>query len=391
MKIKFNQLLSNDYNPRKLFKDAAMEELKTSIKQYGLIEPLVVRKIDNKYEVVAGMRRYYALKDLEFDEVECNIMELTNLQAKLTSLIENLQRENLTPIEEARAYAINLGIDFKLYKNFYTTFDKSKKGITEFANKIGKSPPTISNRLHLLFLPEDIQNAIHHGELNLQIAQEISKLREIKDDDSAQECMMEIYNDYLSEKDTISMGELKKRITNKIDYYNRKDKEQEGIIEERIKELKKKIKETNKSSAQILLKLSKVAINVINEESFNDIDFSEYELIKRESVLDDKENLDEEDRDIIVKEGEDILEFLQETEKKYANNKEYEDVSTKINELENKIDDIQLLFNRVKEKNIIECPFCYSGINLKAIKEKKLIHKEKLEELKLQRKQLTKY
>jgi len=122
MKIKFSELVPNDYNPRELFRGAAMEELKNSIEQYGLIEPLVVRKLNGKYEVVAGMRRYFALKELKIDEVECNLLELTNPEAKLVSLVENIQRDNLSPMEEARAYAINLNINFDNHKNLYYLF-----------------------------------------------------------------------------------------------------------------------------------------------------------------------------------------------------------------------------------------------------------------------------
>ena len=402
MKIKMENLSPNSYNPRKLFKDAAMEELKKSIEQVGLLEPLVVRKIENgKHEVVCGMRRFYALKELKVDEVECNVLELGDVEAVDVSFIENLQREDLTHIEEARMYLTRLQmtpkyqeyVKKKVEKNtpigvFFIPFEDSKI-YDELIKKYSKSKKTIYRRLCLLSLPEDIQNMIHLGTLDLQVAEEISRLRQIKDKESIQGCMMEIYEDYLSEKDVISMGELNKLVTNKINNYNRKEEEQEEIIEEKVKELKRKVKETYKSLDQILLKTSRTIRNVINEESFNDVDFSEYELSKQEVIPDDKESLTEEERNDVIVDGENILKFLQETEEDYSDNKEYENTSVEITELENKIDDIQILFNRVREKSIVECPFCYSGINLKAIKEKKLIHKEKLDELKVRRKQLA--
>ncbi|KKN59001.1 hypothetical protein LCGC14_0546760 [marine sediment metagenome] len=396
MKIKFNQLVPNNYNPRKLFKDAAMEELKLSIKQVGLIEPLVVRKLKSeKYEVVCGMRRYYALGDLEIDEVECNVLNLKDIEAVDISFIENLQREDLSPIEEARMYLTRLKLEpeYREYvkkKNIGNSqyFPRPQSDIYKpIVKKYSKSKWTMHGRLCLLSLPENIRNAIHLGELELQVAEEISRLRQIKDTKIAQEYMKEIYDDYLVEQDTMSIGELKKRVKNKIDNYNRNEKEQEGIVEERVKEINKKIKETNKSLDQILLKLSKSLINVINEKSFKEVDFSRYKI--KEFIFGDKENLTEDERSNVVGDGESILEFLRETENEYADNKEYENISMKITELENKIDDIQILFNRVKEKHIVECPFCYSGIKTKAINEKKLIHKEELDELKIRRTQLA--
>lgn len=110
MKIPFTQLIPNKYNPRKLFRGASTEELRQSIEQHGLIEPLVVRKVDNKYEIVCGMRRYYALKELGVKEVECVAKNLGDIEAIDISFIENLQREDLTPIEEGRMYMTRLSI-----------------------------------------------------------------------------------------------------------------------------------------------------------------------------------------------------------------------------------------------------------------------------------------
>jgi len=82
MLIEFENLVPNDYNPRKLFRSASLEELKESIKNYGLIEPLVVRPINkDRYEVICGMRRYYALQDLGIKEVECSVKNIDDTKA----------------------------------------------------------------------------------------------------------------------------------------------------------------------------------------------------------------------------------------------------------------------------------------------------------------------
>jgi len=199
MKIKISELVPNDYNPRKLFRGASMEELKNSIEQHGLIEPLVVRKLKNgKYEVIAGMRRYHCLKELNIEEVECYIRETTETEAKmiksdaeLISLLENLQREDLTPIEEARAFQTYLNWEIKFGK---TTYQKDMKiEINGFSDKVNKSSRTIYNRLSLLTLPEKIQNAVEIKDGLIIIGEKIARLHQIQDKKIAQEYMLNMY------------------------------------------------------------------------------------------------------------------------------------------------------------------------------------------------------
>ncbi|GAH86055.1 unnamed protein product, partial [marine sediment metagenome] len=104
-KIPFQDLKPNSYNPRKTFRSASLKELAENIKTMGLIEPLVVRPLeDNKFEIVCGMRRYHALKSLKHKTVLCVIKELTDIEALDISFSENMQRDNLNPIEQAKMY-----------------------------------------------------------------------------------------------------------------------------------------------------------------------------------------------------------------------------------------------------------------------------------------------
>ena len=314
MKIKFEELVPNDYNPRKLFRSASMEELKKSIEKHDLIEPLVVRKKGNKYEVVCGMRRYHALKDLKVDEVECYVRELTDIEAIDLSFIENLQRDDLTPIEEANMYLSRLKM-MPEYQKFVEK--KSKKNIplgmffipaheSEIYElikmKYSKSVKTIYRRLLLLTLPEDpIQNAIEIEDLPLQFAEELSRLRQIKDENIAQQYMLQMFEDYNKEVDkegkrTMSIAEMNRRITGKVKFEKEKETNVEKANDERIKELEELIEETNDAYDNEAEKLVKLAITVSEKEGLD---------INEDFQIEDVE-------DVEIKKTDNLLTFLEE-------------------------------------------------------------------------------
>lgn len=380
MDVPFNQLSPNNYNPRKLFRDASMEELKASIEQHGLIEPLVVRKVKTKYEVVAGMRRYYALKSLGVATVECSVKDLTDDEAKLVSLIENIQRDNLTPIEEARAYAINLGIDFDFSnrQNFGDLLAKKNKDLKKFAETTGKSDTTVYNRLRLLVLPEDIQSAIHLRKFKrkLHVAETLTKLGKIEDVGIAQEYMLELYNEYINED--LDMKELERRINNKIDFEERKAKADIEIGQQEIDDLEEKIRKTEISKNTEIGKLMKIISEIFKRESLElDIDFEEEDI--------DDENLLESSRV--------ILEVVNNEKKKYVDDTEYNQTVDEINALEKSITDIGVLLSRIdssKGKTSIDiCPYCHAGIDLDVITEKEKIYRGESETLKQKRANLA--
>ena len=372
MIIKFENLIPNKYNPRKTFRSASMEELKESIKNYGLIEPLVVRPLKNgKYEVICGMRRYYALKDLAIKEVECHIKDVDDIEAIDLAFMENLQRENLTPIEEGKMYETRL----KFFPE-YEDLDSLGNTITINTNLLRKlstlyaiSESTIRNRLRLLNLPIELQNEIENSELPLTIAYEIARLNQIGEVKFVKDEMLEMYNDYKLEKETISLSEIKLRITNKINYYKSKEVEQKAITDQRINELEKKIEETNKSKDTIVQKLEKKIEEILNNNAFDNDLFSKIDM----------------EQDLREK-GKEILQLLMEENQKYASDKAYEDIVSNINEIENDLSDIKLLISRMKEKSIRVCPFCFAKIDLPAIRRKEGIYNEELDELKKKRK-----
>ncbi|MDL4840934.1 nucleoid occlusion protein [Aquibacillus rhizosphaerae] len=149
IKLPVNQIEPNRYQPRSIFNQDKIEELAQTIHTHGMIQPIVVRKIEQAesgYELIAGERRWRAVQVLGWDTVPAIIRDMTEAETASVALIENLQREELTVIEEAKAYERLLDIH----------------GLTQeaLAQRLGKSQSTIANKMRLLKLPEKVQNAI---------------------------------------------------------------------------------------------------------------------------------------------------------------------------------------------------------------------------------------
>lgn len=147
--IDINLIKSNEDQPRKSFDDEKILELAESIKSNGIIQPLVLKKVDDEYIIVAGERRWRAAKAIGIKEIPAIVMNLSEKQILEISLIENIQREDLNSIEEALAYK-------KLINDFNLTQE-------ELSKRIGKSRVSITNTLRLLNLSEDVQQYIIEG------------------------------------------------------------------------------------------------------------------------------------------------------------------------------------------------------------------------------------
>lgn len=150
--IDINDIRPNENQPRKTFNEEKIAELADSILEHGLIQPIVVRKKDVGYEIVAGERRYRAARKAELKSIPCLIRELTDEQNMLLAIIENMQREDLNPIEEAQAIE-------KMIKTYGLTQEQVSKSLS-------KSRPYITNALRLLKLPEEIMTMIVDGTLS---------------------------------------------------------------------------------------------------------------------------------------------------------------------------------------------------------------------------------
>ena len=151
--LSINEIIPNKEQPRKTFDQTALEELADSIRQHGVLQPLLVRPLPNgAYQLVAGERRWRASRLAELKEVPVIIKELTDTEAMEIAIIENLQREDLNPIEEA--------------EGLQTLIDKCGFTQEEVATSVGKSRPAITNALRLLKLPEDVREMTKKGEIS---------------------------------------------------------------------------------------------------------------------------------------------------------------------------------------------------------------------------------
>ncbi|MEW8988110.1 MAG: ParB/RepB/Spo0J family partition protein, partial [Bacillus sp. (in: firmicutes)] len=151
--IKLKELRPNPYQPRKIFQQEAIDELKQSILEHGILQPIIVRKSIKGYEIVVGERRYRAAKEAKLETVPVVVRELNEQQMMELSVLENLQREDLTPIEEAAAYQMLM--------------QKLELTQEQLANRLGKSRPHIANLIRLLSLPQKIQELISSGEISM--------------------------------------------------------------------------------------------------------------------------------------------------------------------------------------------------------------------------------
>lgn len=149
--IDISQIVPNKNQPRKEFDGESLNELSHSIKTYGVIQPIIVRKVGSSYEIVAGERRWKASKIAGLKEVPCLVKNIKELEAMKLALIENLQREDLNPIEEARA--------------FKELMDNHKLTQEEVAQVVGKSRSYIANTLRLLNLDEETLSRVEEGRI----------------------------------------------------------------------------------------------------------------------------------------------------------------------------------------------------------------------------------
>lgn len=146
-KIPIDDIMANRFQPRTVFDEDKIEELARTIHIHGIIQPIVIRQFEeNKYEIIAGERRWRAMKKLGWDEVPAIIKNLSDTETASVALIENLQREELSPIEEAMAYG-------KLLELHNLTQEA-------LAQRLGKGQSTVANKLRLLKLPQPIQEAL---------------------------------------------------------------------------------------------------------------------------------------------------------------------------------------------------------------------------------------
>ena len=164
--VDINDIKPNVYQPRKTFDEDKLEELASSIREHGIIQPVVLRSTDGGYEIVAGERRWRAARKAGIKKIPCVIRELTDEQNMLVAIIENMQREDLNPIEEAEGLS-------RMIEVYGLTQEQVSKGV-------GKSRPYITNSLRLLKLSDDVREMTREGKLTAGHARALAGIKDIE-------------------------------------------------------------------------------------------------------------------------------------------------------------------------------------------------------------------
>ena len=183
--VPLDDIIPNRFQPRLSFDEQGLNELAQSIKEHGIIQPLVLRKIGDKFEIIAGERRYKASYIAGLTEVPAVIINLNDNESAEVAIVENIQRKDLSPIEEAKSYK-------KLLDRGYLTQD-------QLAGRMGKTQATVSNKLRLLNLDEDVQSALLNNKISERHARSILRL---DDKEKQKQVLKEILNRRLNVRDT---------------------------------------------------------------------------------------------------------------------------------------------------------------------------------------------
>ena len=220
VELPLSELRPNPYQPRKIFDDEALNELASSIKENGVFQPIIVKKTVKGYDIVAGERRYRASKKAGLTTIPAIIKDFTDEEMMNIALLENLQREDLTAIEEANAYKAMI----------------DSLGLTqdELAKKVGKSRSHITNTLGLLKLPKSVQDLVLYNKISMGHARVLSKL---EDTSKIEELADKVVNDDLSvrELEELSKDKELKRLfpVNRVEK-NNEYKSVEKMLKEKL-------------------------------------------------------------------------------------------------------------------------------------------------------------
>ena len=242
IEIDLSQLRSNPYQPRKIFDEEALKELSESIKEYGVFQPIIVKKSIKGFDIIAGERRVKASKMAGKTTIPAIVRDFTDEQMMQIALLENLQRENLTAIEEETAYkdiinALNITQD-------------------DLAKKLGKSRSHITNMLGLLRLPNSVQDMVLKSEISMGHARVLSKLENNEDITSLAE---KVVNNNVSVRELENMVNSKYKRTVEINRRERSNSKEYKYIEEALED---------KLGTKVRLSSNKI---VVNYTSLNDL------------------------------------------------------------------------------------------------------------------------
>jgi len=163
LQVPLEAITPNRFQPRREYSDEAFEHLKSSIARDGILQPVVLRPAESGYELIAGERRWRAARDLDLEVIPAIVRQADDERALELALIENIQREDLNPIDRANAYR-------RLMENFHLTQEDA-------AERVGQDRSTVANTLRLLDLPEEVQDLLRDGRLTMGHARALLALQ----------------------------------------------------------------------------------------------------------------------------------------------------------------------------------------------------------------------
>ncbi|MDD4705759.1 MAG: ParB/RepB/Spo0J family partition protein [Bacilli bacterium] len=287
--ISIEQIIPNRFQPRLTFDEQGISELSSSIKIHGIIQPLVLRKLGDKYEIIAGERRYKAATIAGLTEVPAIISNLDDNQSAEVALVENVQRKNLTSIEEAKSYK-------KILEKGYLNQE-------QLAKKMGVNQSTIANKLRLLNLTEEVQEALLNEKISERHARSLLQLTEAK-------TQIDMLNKVINDRLTVRQldAEIKKMTNpeiqivenlnssdleaNKVETIDSLDESEDKIINNDIN-----IEEIKSNAKDIIPKSKTNIFNIFDQESYPSLENEKVNL-SMNNIFDEEEDLEEENLEI---------------------------------------------------------------------------------------------
>ena len=244
VEIPINELMSNPYQPRKVFDEEALKELSESIKEHGVFQPIIVKKSVKGYNIIAGERRTKASELAGLKTVPAIVRDFSDEEMMQVALLENLQREDLSAIEEAKAYK-------SIIESLRITQD-------ELAKRLGKSRSHITNMLGLLRLPLSVQDMVLYGKISMGHARVLSKL---ENSEQIEDLANKVINENLSVRDLEVLTNESSYVRSTPSSKPRKSKEYK-YVEDAMKE---------KLGTKVAISGNKIKISFVTKEDLNRI------------------------------------------------------------------------------------------------------------------------
>lgn len=244
VEIPINELMSNPYQPRKIFDEESLKELAESIKEHGVFQPIIVKKSVKGYNIIAGERRTKASELAGLKTVPAIVRDFSDEEMMQVALLENLQREDLSAIEEAKAYK-------SIIESLRLTQD-------ELAKRLGKSRSHITNMLGLLRLPLSVQDMVLYGKISMGHARVLSKL---ENSEQIEDLANKVINENLSVRDLEVLTNESSYVRSTPSSKPRKSKEYK-YVEDAMKE---------KLGTKVAISGNKIKISFVTKEDLNRI------------------------------------------------------------------------------------------------------------------------